>query len=201
MTAVGLLRSLGCKRIAVASSADLDPASWNADGRLGPGEAGDYDGVVVADSFGEFMRKLGSMHAQGAVVVPAGPDMVITPALRAADAMSTAWEYAAAANYVARCGLRGHYVEFGTFWGQSFYNNYFLFRHWLSGKFYAFNSFQGLSTPLPDETKFTVGDFKEGEYFCNLPSFGRSARCLVLMTKELNVFQVLLEYSSSIHWR
>jgi Macrocin-O-methyltransferase (TylF) len=171
MMSVDLLRGLGCERIALASTTSADPAAWKADGHLGMGEYGDYDGVVILDSLAQFMRRLHPMQARGAVIIPADPDMVVSSDLRVADAMSTAWNYSATANYVARCGLRGHYVEFGTFWGRSFYNNYFQTRHWLSGEFYAFDSFQGLSVPLAEETKFTAGDFQEGEYFCNLPSF------------------------------
>lgn len=171
MTAVDQLRDLGCKCVAIASVGTPDSAAWKADGHLALGAAGDYDGVVVLDCFAEFMRALEPMQARGAIVVPAEASLIVPDDLRASDAITAAWNYSSAANYVARCGLRGHYLEFGTFWGSSFYRNYFQLRHWLQGLFYAFDSFQGLSRPLPEETDWTAGDFQAGAYFCNLASF------------------------------
>jgi hypothetical protein len=104
-------------------------------------------------------------------VLPFEGDWIVPEKLRQADASYAAWQTGAAANYVARCNLKGHYLEFGTFWGHSFFNNVHRLRHWVSGKFFAFDSFAGLSAPLPDEVRFTGGDFFEGEYACNLESF------------------------------
>ena len=72
---------------------------------------------------------------------------------------------------VARSGLKGHYLEFGTFWGRAFFPAYFQLRHLLNGKFYAFDSFSGLSRPQPEEIAYSAGDFQENAYAYNLPSF------------------------------
>lgn len=171
MNAVEFLRARGCRRVAIAGATPADPAAWGADGFLKFGETGDFDGVVVVDSFATFMRALQPMLSRGAIVVPADPDHVIPAPLRNANALDAAWNFSAATNYVARCGLKGNYLEFGVFWGASFYRNYFLMRHWLDGAFYAFDSFAGLSAPQPEETAFTAGDFQAGAYCCNLASF------------------------------
>lgn len=73
--------------------------------------------------------------------------------------------------YVECSGLRGHYAEFGTFWGRLFFHHYHLLRGWLQGQFLAFDSFAGLSQPLPDETRFTRGEFKPSSYAYNHDSF------------------------------
>jgi len=165
------LRAKGCKRIAVASAAGADAKAWGADGVLGLNERGDFDGVVVVDSFGQFMRWLEPMQRAGAIVIPANPDDATPKAVRDANAMETAWNFSPATNYVARCGVKGHYLEFGVFWGRSFFRNLFLMRPWLDGMFYAFDSFAGLSPPHADETAFTAGDFQEGAYACSVASF------------------------------
>ena len=40
--------------------------------------------------------------------------------------------------------MKGHYLEFGTFWGQSFFRAYHYLKGWIEGGFYAFDSFAGL---------------------------------------------------------
>lgn len=73
--------------------------------------------------------------------------------------------------YTECSGLRSHYAEFGTFWGRLFFHHYHLLRGWLQGNFYAFDSFAGLSQPLPDETRLTRGDFAPSSYAYNHDSF------------------------------
>lgn len=133
----------------------------------------DVDALVVIDRphFGLIMRAAEAMSRRGVLVVPTDPDAVVDPDLREYDAMQTAWQTTADANYVARCALRGHYLEFGAWYGRSFFANYFRYRHWLRGSFYAFDSFAGLSKPLPLETEWTGGDFYPGGYCCNVKSF------------------------------
>jgi hypothetical protein len=129
--------------------------------------------IIVCDEqqFPIMMRKLDSWFRLGCVVVPADTSWIIPRRLQVADALTCAWETSAAANYVARCNLKGHYLEFGTFWGKSFFNSYHELRHWLNGRFYAFDSFLGLSSPMEQETTATGGDFLKGAYCANQQSF------------------------------
>ena len=132
----------------------------------------DIDCLIVIDAknYPSFMRAAEPLSRRGMLVVPATPDALVEPALRQFDAMESAWQTSADANYVARCALKGHYLEFGTWYGRSFLTNYFRYRHWLRGTFYGFDSFAGLSTPLALEGTY-IGDFSEGAYCCNLQSF------------------------------
>lgn len=171
MLDANFLRARGCRNVAIASAAGATAEAWQADGVLAPDQTGDYDGVLVVDSFNLLMRRLESMQRRGAIIAPANPDDVVSANIRNADAMATAWNFSPAANYVARCGLKGNYLEFGVFWGRSFFRNHFLLRPWLDGSFFAFDSFCGLSTPKNEEIQFTAGDFQEGAYACNQASF------------------------------
>lgn len=164
------------ERIAVLQDQDYHDASnlksgWSA---CRPSEVPDeIDGILIIDAkgFRVLMRKLEPLARRNCLILPADRDWVVPRSLWEADAMYAAWNTSAAANYVARCNLKGHYLEFGTFWGGSFFPNYFRFRHWLRGSFVALDSFHGLSTPNPDETKFTGGDFQVGAYCANARSF------------------------------
>lgn len=129
--------------------------------------------VIICDHkfFPQLMRKMEPYFRNGYIVIPADPDWVVPKHYRSMTRMQYAWETHPAVNYVARSGLKGHYLEFGIFWGKSFFNNYFLFHKWLEGKFYAFDSFAGLSKPLAQETHSTGGDFRAGEYYANEESF------------------------------
>jgi hypothetical protein len=133
----------------------------------------DVDAMVAIDTpnFGAIMRAAEPLSHRDVLVVPAEPAAIVDDALRHYDAMQTAWNTTADANYVARCALRGHYLEFGTWYGRSFFSNYYRYRHWLRGRFYAFDSFAGLSAPLQLESEFTGGDFYAGGYCCNVRSF------------------------------
>jgi hypothetical protein len=133
----------------------------------------DIDSLVILDAlaYPSLMRAAEPLSRRGLLVIPATADAVVEPALREYGPMETAWRTTADANYVARCALRGHYLEFGTWYGRSFIGNFFRYRHWMRGQFFAFDSFAGLSTPLPLEGTFTGGDFAEGAYCCNVRSF------------------------------
>jgi len=152
-------------------------------------DAADIDGIIIVDPVGFplLMRQLANLMRAGCIIVPLDPDWVVAEQIRKADNMYCAWHTSAAANYAARCNLRGHYLEFGTFWGRSFFNSYFEFRHWLKGDFYAFDSFQGLSTPLPSETEATAGDFLAGNYHCNQGSFEAIADLIDMDRRRLKV--------------
>lgn len=145
----------------------------------------EVNGIIVVDSgnFHSLMRKLEPLARRDALILPLHPDWISPEVLRNSDHMYAAWETSAAANYVARCNLKGHYLEFGTFWGASFFPNYFRFRHWLKGSFFAFDSFRGLSEPEPNETHFTGGDFQRGAYCANERSF-RALSDLVSMPSD-----------------
>lgn len=212
---VGVLEKHGARRLALAMSADfaragasqwpsgirdivipaldddlrqeLSRSGWQAHA-LYSAPAG-IDGVVIIDgaNFRALMRRLEPLARRDCLILPADPDWVVPKALRDGDAQYGAWQTSAAANYVARCNLNGHYAEFGTFWGSSFFPNYFRFRHWLAGSFYAFDSFRGLSTPDADETRFTGGDFAEGAYCANTRSFAALADMLQVPRERLAI--------------
>jgi hypothetical protein len=175
--AVSLLRGLGYGRVGLAGlNGAQGVAEAGADGwfdAADPTQAPEFDALVLpeAETFALLMRRLEPVMARDIAIVPADPAWVVEPSLRDADATFAAWNTAPDANYLARTAQRGHYLEFGTFWGRSFFPAYYRLRHWLDGKFFAFDSFRGISTPLADETAFTGGDFTEGAYFCNLKSF------------------------------
>jgi hypothetical protein len=149
----------------------------------------DLDALVVLDTenFGTIMRALEPLTRRGVLIVPADADAIVDPSLRTADAMYAAWHTTQDANYVARCALRGHYLEFGTWYGRSFFSNYYRYRHWLNGRFYAFDSFAGLSEPLPLETEYTGGDFYAGGYACNQRSFEAIADIVDMPRERLRV--------------
>lgn len=158
---------------------------------------GDIQGVIVLDPQGlpQIMRLLTNLMRDGCIIVPLNPDWVVAEDVRKADAMYCARQTTAAANYAARCNLRGHFLEFGTFWGRSFFPSFFQLRHWLKGDFYAFDSFEGLSKPLPDETEATAGDFIQGTYNCNLTSFEAIADLVAIDRKRLKIVPGYFENS------
>ena len=133
----------------------------------------DLDALVILDgpNFPQLMRAVAPYMRRGVTVIPGQADWVVESAIRRGEPNFIAWNTSAAANYAARCNLRGHYLEFGTFWGRSFFRSYFELRHFLQGRFCAFDSFEGLSEPLKLETEYTGGDFSSGEYACNVQSF------------------------------
>ena len=155
----------------------------------------EIDGLIIVDAegFRALMRRLEPLARRGCLILPALSDWVVPRSLREGDAMHTAWNTTAAANYLARCNLKGHYLEFGAFWGASFFPNYFRFRHWLRGSFFAWDSFRGLSAPHPDETRFTGGDFQAGAYCSNDRSFAALADLLGMPQDRLSIIPGFFE--------
>ncbi len=147
------------------------------------------DAVVGLDNagFGPVVRAAEPLTRRDVLIVPADPGAIVDSVLRESDAMQAAWHTTQDANYVARCALRGHYLEFGTWYGRSFFANYYRYRHWLNRRFYAFDSFAGLSQPLPLETEYTGGDFYAGGYACNLRTFEAIADLVDMPRERLRI--------------
>jgi hypothetical protein len=157
------------------------------------------DTIIITDGeyFRELMRVLEPLFRKNYLILPMQSDWVIPRHLQNATPMYCAWKTTNFVNYVARCDLKGHYLEFGTFWGRSFFENYFMLRHWLKGDFYAFDSFNGLSTPEPNEVKFTGGDFSEGAYCSNEKSFLALSDFLCVEKEKIRVVSGF--YSSTLN--
>ena len=149
----------------------------------------DLDTLIIVDqeNFPGIARQIGSFARKGCLCLPLCGDFVVDPALNSMDRLEKAWKTQSFVNYIARCGLKGHYLEFGTFWGHSFFNNFLLSSEWLEGKFFAFDSFCGLSKPESKEVEFTAGDFTEGAYAWNEHSFRALARLLSLPDNRLEI--------------
>ena len=82
-----------------------------------------------------------------------------------------------AMKYVGHSGIKGDYLEFGVWKGRSFSKAYHMSRYVKSSslakmQFYAFDSFQGLPE-ITNVTDKTTGEFKRGDYSCDLPTFKR----------------------------
>lgn len=149
---------------------------------------GGLDAVIIIDkpNFSWIMRLLENVIRQEVLILPASQDWIVPPEVVHLT-QTTAWRESVPVEYVARSGLKGHYVEFGTFWGRSFFPAYFRFRHWLQGNFYAFDSFQGLPKPQELETITTGGDFREHTYNFGHQSFLALADLLALDPERLKV--------------
>jgi hypothetical protein len=130
------------------------------------------DALVIAnnDHFPLLMRAAEPLSRAGIVIVPGDPSAVVPDWVRLGSPQDLVWKWIGA-EYPARSGLKGHYVEFGTFWGASFFRAYHFLKGWLAGDFFAFDSFEGLSKPTAQEIEFTANDFYEGAYACNVRSF------------------------------
>ena len=133
----------------------------------------EIDGIIISDvkMFREIYRKLDILFRKDFLILPLRAEWVVSNAIKRGSPSYLAWNSADFVNYIARSSLTGHYLEFGTYWGSSFFRNYFLTRHWLMGNFYAFDSFLGLPNPAPLEAVFTGHDFKLGAYCSNEKSF------------------------------
>lgn len=154
------------------------------------------DCIVVFDParYDWALRYLEIPILKGILVVFADPDQAVPPPVRATSKMDALKSIPT--EYVARSGLTGHYLEFGVWWGRSFFSNYFRMKEWLNGDFYAFDSFAGLSQPLPQETEYTGGDFRPNTYAFNLPSFEFLMRQLEIDQKRIRAVQGF--YSESL---
>jgi hypothetical protein len=104
-----------------------------------------------------------------------------------------AWENGPIANYLARCNLRGSYIEFGVFWGRSFFKNIENLNQILSEKFIAVDSFQGLGRVTDLESYYTGGDFQTGAYACGLKNFMSLAGHLNIPMERIEVIEADLE--------
>jgi hypothetical protein len=211
------VRSQGAQRIAlcywdrlpVSLSVALRAADWGvsaliqADGLasgsvrvgnlpvLSPTQAESFtplDAIVVVDrvQFAWILRYIERVLQRDLLVLPATKDWVVPSALTRLDAAGACRE-SVPAEYLARSGLGGHYLEFGAYWGRSFFPAYFRYRHLLKGRFYAFDSFAGLSQPSERETLYTGGDFRPRTYNFNLRSFLALASLLGVDPERLRV--------------
>ena len=104
-----------------------------------------------------------------------------------------AWQNGPIANYLGRCNLRGSYIEFGVFWGRSFFKNIENLNQILRGKFIAVDSFQGLGPVTDLEGHYTGGDFRTGAYACGLNNFMSLARYLTTPMERVEVVEADLE--------
>lgn len=146
------------------------------------------DTIIIVDqsNFSWILRLIEQVIQRDLLVLPADPTWVVQSSI-ASLTQQTAWRESVPVEYVARSGLSGHYLEFGTFWGRSFFPAYFRFRHWLKGDFYAFDSFQGLPKPKELETITTGGDFREHTYNFGLNSFMALSEMLEVDQERLKV--------------
>ena len=104
-----------------------------------------------------------------------------------------AWENGPIANYLARCNLNGSYIEFGVFWGRSFFKNIEKLNQILKGKFVAVDSFCGLGTVTDLESFYTGGDFRTGAYACSLKNFVNLAKYLNVPMERMETVVADLE--------
>jgi hypothetical protein len=144
------------------------------------------DAVIVLASrdYGYIIRKCEQFLRNDIVFVAAAREAIVPAPVR--DATVGDWATRSSIlTYLYVSGLRGHFAEFGTFWGRAFYGSYFELSHWLQGKFFAFDSFEGLSPPDQREKDFTSGDFIEGAYGFNHASFRASAALLGLPDERI----------------
>jgi len=142
--------------------------------------------IVHGERMAWILRWLEPLLHSDLLVLPADPEWIVPAPVRALTREQALQQFIPV-EYVARSGLTGHYLEFGTFWGRSFFPAFWQFRHWLSGQFYGFDSFEGLSSPLADETHFTGGDFRKGTYNFNVKSFRALAELLGMDADRLRV--------------
>tara|TARA_Y100000589_G_C27157149_1_gene631276 strand:+ start:543 stop:1529 length:987 start_codon:yes stop_codon:yes gene_type:complete len=131
------------------------------------------DGILILDeeAFSDLMRKLEAFSKAGYLILPGNSQWIVPNSIINLSKLEKAWNCGNPINYISRSNLSGHYLEFGTFWGRSFYTNFFKFSDWLKGDFFAFDSFSGLSQPLEIEEKYSAYDFQKGNYNCNKKTF------------------------------
>jgi Phytanoyl-CoA dioxygenase (PhyH)/Macrocin-O-methyltransferase (TylF) len=135
--------------------------------------------VMATRDFSYIIRKCEQHLRNDIAFVPASAEAIVPEPVRLASVNDWATR-SSILTYLYVSGLRGHFAEFGTFWGRAFYGSYFELSHWLQGRFYAFDSFEGLSIPDQRETAYTNGDFIEGAYGYNHISFWALAEILGL---------------------
>ena len=158
---------------------------------LSPEEACSFeplDAVIVIDQerFAWILRYIERVLERDLLVLPGSRDWVVPPNLTENSPEQAILE-SVPAEYLVRSGLSGHYLEFGTYWGRSFFPAYYRFRQILKGNFYAIDSFQGLSQPDEQETLFTAGDYRHRTYNFNLKSFVALARLIGMEPERLKL--------------
>jgi len=146
------------------------------------------DAIIVIDQrqFAWILRCIENILRRDVLVIPANKNWIVPESLPKLT-LQEALQESILVEYVARSGLSGHYLEFGTYWGRSFFPAYFRLRHSLKGSFYAFDSFAGLSEPMKEETMYTGGDFRHHTYNFGLRSFQAIARMLGVDEARLKV--------------
>ncbi len=98
--------------------------------------------------------------------IPLEPKKLIDKEKLEREFLEAAWKNGLAANYLARCGLKGAFVEVGVFWGKSFLKYFSEFHAILGGPFVGIDNFTGLRNVLPLEHNNSGGDFRDGSYSC-----------------------------------
>jgi hypothetical protein len=144
------------------------------------------DAIVVLASrdFSYVIRRCEQFLRSDIVIVPATREAIVPEPIRTTTVADWATR-SSILTYLHASGLHGNFAEFGTFWGRSFYSSYYELNHWLRGKFYAFDSFEGLSDPDKLETAFTSGDFVKGAYGFSRLSFDALAEILGLPKERI----------------
>jgi hypothetical protein len=130
------------------------------------------DAIVILCSreFGLVLRRCEQFLRDDILFIPGAIEAIVPEPVRSASVGD--WGLRSSIlTYLYAAGMRGNFAEFGTFWGRAFFSSYYELHHWLHGRFFAFDSFAGLSEPQPDETKYTNGDFVKGAYGFNRDSF------------------------------
>jgi ectoine hydroxylase-related dioxygenase (phytanoyl-CoA dioxygenase family) len=126
--------------------------------------------VLCTMDFGLVIRRCEQFLRPDILFVPAAREAIAPAPVRATSVADWA-NRSSILTYLYVSALRGHFAEFGTFWGRAFFSSFYELHHWLNGNFYAFDSFAGLSEPDPREKAFTNGDFSKGAYGFNHASF------------------------------
>ncbi len=161
----------------------------------------EIDGIIISDPqmFRDLYRMFDVLFRKEFLILPLKAEWVVPNKIKEDSPDHLAWNSADFVNYIARSSLNGHYLEFGTYWGNSFFRNYFLTRHWLMGDFYAFDSFLGLPNPAPLEGIFTGHDFKFGAYCSNEKSFIALSDFLGMDKSRLKVIPGYFESTLKTH--
>ncbi|AWB67780.1 hypothetical protein C2869_15705 [Saccharobesus litoralis] len=131
---------------------------------------GDAIFIFGTSKFSSILRAIEKLIPANVYVIPASREAIVPSPIQFASHYEWGWR-SLILNYLKVSGLKGHFSEFGTFYGSAFFRSYFELHHWLDGKFYAFDSFEGLSEPDAREQSFSNGDFTVGAYGYNQQSF------------------------------
>jgi ectoine hydroxylase-related dioxygenase (phytanoyl-CoA dioxygenase family) len=138
--------------------------------------------VLCSRDFSLAVRSCEHFLRDDILFVPGTTEAIVGEPVRAASVGDWALR-SSILTYLYVSGLRGDFAEFGTFWGRAFFGSFYELHHWLQGKMYAFDSFEGLSEPDPREKSYTNGDFAKGAYGFNHASF-RAVSDILGLPKE-----------------